>query len=136
MSNKTHFGYLMVDHRASPGLPEDVARKMGYDITLTQEGKLFEADTLMCAHCPQVWFKNPLRDRARGHCFKCNSYVCDICELNMRAADYVHKPRQKEIDDFVDNAAKSTPSTLPIFTPAESGNLYLPQMTKKDDTNG
>ena len=28
------FGYLFVDHRNSPGIPEDMARKMGYEPSL------------------------------------------------------------------------------------------------------
>ena len=44
-------GYLMIDHRASPGLPEDVARWAGYDVKLTSEGKLWETKTLCCSHC-------------------------------------------------------------------------------------
>jgi hypothetical protein len=44
-------GYLMVDHRASPGLPEDVARWAGYDPKLAGEGKVYEVDTMSCSHC-------------------------------------------------------------------------------------
>ena len=48
---KQREGYLMVDHRASPGIPEDVARQIGMDPAQVKEGKLLEAATLTCSHC-------------------------------------------------------------------------------------
>ena len=44
-------GVLMVDHRASPGLPEDVARWAGYDPKQVGEGRVYEVATLHCSHC-------------------------------------------------------------------------------------
>lgn len=95
-------GYLMVDHRASPGLPEDVARASGYDPKLAGEGKLFEADTMTCSHCKVSVIKNPLRTRDRGHCFSCNHYICDICAIAARQPDYVHTPFEKLIYDSLE----------------------------------
>ena len=111
-------GYLHVDHRASPGLPENVARKLGYIPELVKEGKVFEAATLACAHCPSVFIKNPLRTRERGHCMKCNGFICDACEFASRDPNYVHRSRQ----EFIDMATSgkwivSGSTSLPIFTP-------------------
>ena len=50
---------LPVDHRASPGIPEDKARQMGYEPSLVGEGKLMEADILTCAHCNQPFNQEP-----------------------------------------------------------------------------
>lgn len=85
-------GYLLVDHSASPGLPEDVARKAGYDPAMCKEGKKFEADSMTCAHCKGVVIKNPLRVRERPHCFKCNHYICDYCFAAAQHPDYIHTP--------------------------------------------
>jgi hypothetical protein len=92
-------GYLMVDHRASPGLPEDVARKVGYDPRFCQEGKLFEASTMTCSHCKCAVVKNPLRTRERHSCMKCGGhYICDGCAFNATLSDYTHTPFDKVIE--------------------------------------
>lgn len=36
-----------------------------------------EFETMTCCHCNRVVVKNPMRVRERGHCFRCNRYVCD-----------------------------------------------------------
>jgi hypothetical protein len=84
-------GYVMVDHRASPGIPEDKAIKFGYHPDQVKEGALFEAAILKCRHCPRNIVKNPLRTRERAFCLQCNSYICDWCEAARRHPDYVHR---------------------------------------------
>lgn len=77
-------GHLVVDHRASPGLKPSDLIGAGFsdaqaDALAVGEGKMFEAATLTCAHCNGTVIKNPRRARARGHCTKCNDFVCDGC---------------------------------------------------------
>jgi hypothetical protein len=92
-------GYLMVDHRASPGLPEDIARLCGYDPKLSGEGKVYEADTLTCSHCGGTVVKNIFRTRERHSCMKCNGhYICDGCAWLASQPDYIHTPMSKVID--------------------------------------
>jgi hypothetical protein len=91
-------GYLMVDHRASPGIPEPKARRLGYEPSLVAEGKMFEAATYGCPHCCGTVVKNPLRTRERGFCWKCSSNVCDVCFAIMQEPDYVHLPVKKLAD--------------------------------------
>lgn len=79
LSKRSREGYLMVDHRASPGLPSGFMRNLGLDCPEAPEGKLVEAATLICCHCGNIYVKNPERTRARGHCFKCNDFECDGC---------------------------------------------------------
>lgn len=94
-------GYLFVDHRASPGLPENVARWAGYDPRLCREGKMFEADTMTCAHCKGVVVKNPLRTRDRHYCTKCSGhYICDGCAYMASQSDYVHTPFGKVVEEI------------------------------------
>lgn len=113
-------GYLMVDHRASPGLPEDVARKVGYDPRFCQEGKLFEAASLTCSHCKGVVVKNPLRTRERHNCMKCGGhYICDGCAFEATVSDYVHTPFDKVIDDTLRQAALGSPPELLMSSPAK-----------------
>lgn len=99
-------GYLFVDHRASPGLPEDIARQAGFDPRLCREGRVFEAKTLTCSHCQTPVMLNPERERARGHCPKCDHYICDLCTAKMREPDYVHMPFKKLVDLVKDVEAK------------------------------
>lgn len=88
---KTSFdGELEVDHRASPGLPESVARRWNYDPLLTREGKVYRARTLGCPHCGAVVAINPQRQSERAHCQKCARYICDWCKAAMNEPDYVH----------------------------------------------
>lgn len=93
-------GYLVVDHRASPGLPDDIARQAGYVPELCREGKVYEADTLACAHCLGVVVKNPFRTRERASCMKCSGrYICDACAYLASQSDYVHRPRVQVIEE-------------------------------------
>jgi len=112
MNSFKQMGYLMVDHRASPGLPKEVARKVGYDPDLCGEGKVFEADTLSCSHCRGSVVKNPFRTRERPHCTKCDHYICDGCAYLASQPDYVHTPMSKVIDDLKNQAVMGSPSGL------------------------
>lgn len=104
-SRKSQEGYLMIDHRASPGISEEVARLSGFDPAQCGEGKLFETATLTCMHCKIAVVKNPLRVRERPFCMKCNHYICDVCQSKTTQPDYVHAPFEKVIEDVVRAAA-------------------------------
>jgi len=96
---RSHDGYLFVDHRASPGLPADMAIAAGYDPDQVREGKVYEAPTLGCAHCGTHVIINPWRTRERGWCAKCDRYICEGCEA-ARKAGAVHRTIE-EISDMV-----------------------------------
>jgi hypothetical protein len=92
-------GYLFVDHRASPGIPEQQARQMGLEPSLVGEGKVMEADTLFCAHCNAPVILNPLRTRARAYCMACaGRYICDLCNAERLRPDYKHLPFREIVD--------------------------------------
>jgi hypothetical protein len=117
-------GYIMVDHRASPGLSAEVAEKFGYHPSQVKEGALFEAATYGCLHCGATVIKNPLRVRERGFCFQCNDNICDICWTVSREPGYVHRS-MKQIADMV-NSGKHT----------MSGSMSRPVFTCTGDSNG
>lgn len=114
-------GYLLIDHRASPGIPAGMARQMGYDPTLVGEGKLLEAAMMNCAHCNLPVIKNPLRTRERAHCMECaGAYICDGCDARRREPDYVHLPFKKIVDLVA--TGKATAVSLgvrPVLTPTK-----------------
>ena len=98
-------GYLMVDHRASPGLPEDIARQVGYDPRFCGEGKVYEVDTLTCAHCKCAVVPNVFRTRERAQCFICEAkggkYICDVCAFKASQPDYVHVSFQQTVESVI-----------------------------------
>ena|SRR5437899_3104257 len=98
-SKQIHEGYLMVDHRASPGLNPEAALSLGYHPSQVQEGQLFEAKTNHCSHCGTVVIMNPMRTRERTICYACNKYVCDNCGISMKMPDYVHKTYIQQLDE-------------------------------------
>jgi hypothetical protein len=72
-------GYLFIDHRASPGLPNGFYRSIGLEGFDVPEGRAIDGATLTCCHCGCIVVKLPDRSRERGHCFKCSDYICDPC---------------------------------------------------------
>ena len=111
-------GYLMVDHRASPGLPEEIALWAGYDPKKVSEGQLYEVDTLCCSHCNACVVPNIQRTRPRARCMECNNieghYICDPCDFKRSQPGYVHTPYKKLIDQTLNLAAMGSPPKLLI----------------------
>lgn len=91
-------GYLMIDHRTSPGMPAEVLQKAGVNAPAVGEGAVFECATLGCAHCGAVVMVNPTRTRERGYCSKCDRYICDHCKAATLEATYVHRPFKQIVD--------------------------------------
>ena len=109
-SLKRHFGWVMLDHRASPGIPEDVALKIGLPPRYVGEGKLFEAHTLSCVHCGGHVVLNPDRTRERGYCRSCDHYICDGCDAERSLPGYVHRTRESHLDS-------AKPGSVSIIVP-------------------
>jgi hypothetical protein len=82
-------GYLMVDHRASPGVSHN-----------RPGGQLLEAATITCKHCQAQIIRNPMRTRERAWCPKCDSYICDRCEAIRVAAGGECKTFAQVMDEF------------------------------------
>lgn len=81
-------GYLMVDNRHSGG-------------------SLSETATKTCAHCQATVVMNPLRQRERHWCTRCDAYICDGCTA------FECVPFKKILDDAVDASAKGRGLILP-----------------------
>lgn len=81
-SLKDGSGYLIIDHTDSPGIrPEDIPLVLRNSTPVVSAGEIYERDIQFCAHCGSQVILNPLRERPRGYCAKCDHYVCDnpIC---------------------------------------------------------
>jgi len=70
-------GYLLIDNRNSPGVPEELVRASGLLAPTVPAGQMYESATKTCKHCGTVVVLNPLRTRPRNYCRKCDDYVCD-----------------------------------------------------------
>lgn len=74
-SQRSYEGYILIDHRASPGTTE------------IPEGKIFESALHVCNHCQRNVILNPNRTVALGRCPKCSRYICRACEATYHATN-------------------------------------------------
>ena len=71
-------GYLLIDHRDSPGLTEAERVAAGLSPLMpVGKGQRLEIATYCCSHCDRIVGINMKRNRARTVCFKCDRYICD-----------------------------------------------------------
>ena len=82
-SKRSQEGYLLVDHRASPGIPSALVQT-GHFLD-APAGKVAECPTYTCSHCHRVVVMNPLRTRSREWCGSCDHYICDACGAAKKA---------------------------------------------------
>lgn len=101
-------GYLLIDHRASPGVPPDIARQQGFDPHFMGEGQILEAPTMTCSHCTGCVVLNPDRIRKREYCQKCDDYICDACYALTQLSDYVHASYMKVSELLLNDGEKGT----------------------------
>lgn len=99
LNKHIHEGYIMIDHRASPGFTQEEALMFGYHPDHVKAGQLFETKTNHCNHCGTVVIINPERTRERAKCQPCNMYICDNCGLEMKLPGYVHKTYKQKLND-------------------------------------
>lgn len=111
-TKNAHYGELMIDHRSGPGLPEDFYRAMGVDLPRTPGGTVIEVKTITCSHCNTVFVINPLRQRERSYCGKCDHYICDACDFVSRQPDYVHLSFEGRVEVVLESATRNTPLPL------------------------
>lgn len=70
-------GYLSIDHRYSPGLPQGFGFIPGKPLPATApSGAHVEGPTYTCSHCGTVVWMNPQRTRPHEYCARCDHYVC------------------------------------------------------------
>jgi hypothetical protein len=79
-TKKMHEGYMLIDHRNSPGLPDDLPPIPGLQSVRAPKGVIVEMAIVVCRHCQVEIIKDPQRTRPRGYCPGCDHYICDRCE--------------------------------------------------------
>ena len=111
MSRFRKEGHLLIDHRASPGLTPEEVHRAGLDpATAVPGGKTWETSTIKCAHCGTIVIMNPERLRTRGHCRKCDKFVCDACS----GVECV--PFEKRVDHGVEQRFRLLNNYTPLPT--------------------
>lgn len=85
LTERSREGYLLIDHRNSPG-----TAAVGPGVT-------FESATNTCFHCQRIVVLNPDRTRERYRCPDCFRYVCDQCAA-VRAAGGACTPFVKRLE--------------------------------------
>jgi hypothetical protein len=105
LTKKSREGYIFLDHRNSPGLPEDIALEAGFDPALCVSGQQMEVASLTCAHCGRVTPKSVYKGREYAECIKCDHYVCNVCAVEASKPDYVHLSFRQFVDKTADYAA-------------------------------
>jgi hypothetical protein len=113
-SLKRHEGYLLIDHRASPGVPAEIARKAGFDPKFLAKGKILESATITCAHCLGTVVKHPMRIRERGYCSQCDKYLCDYCDAARHVPEYRHASGEAVSDATINAAINGRPLGSPL----------------------
>jgi hypothetical protein len=112
-SKRRHEGYLLIDHRNSPGITEEVAHRAGLP---TGAGRgVFETPTITCSHCQKVLVINPLRTRDREYCGKCDHYVCDQCGLVLKLGGEC-RTMSEIMDDVQEKAVKDEHNGIILLT--------------------
>ena len=104
-------GYVLIDHRDSMGLTE--AERIEARLSPLMpigKGQRLEAPTFCCSHCDRIVVMNPLRNRERGLCFKCDRMICDAC-VTVQAISGACNSRQKRIDEFLARATVAAIAT-------------------------
>lgn len=90
LSKRSLEGYLLIDHSSAPG-----AGMVG-------PGRKFESATITCSHCQRVVILNPDRSRSRGHCRRCDHYICDNPACNIECL-----PFNKYLDTMQEEAIRN-----------------------------
>lgn len=101
-SLKDHSGYLIIDHKDSPGIsPEEIPDRLKKSTIAVQKGQVYEADIQQCTHCQRGVILNTERIRERGYCPYCYHYICDSCREMLDITGQCI-PFKKVLDAIVD----------------------------------
>lgn len=95
-SKRSHEGYLLIDHAASPGTGSLAAVPSARQkhVPIVPEGTILEASIITCAHCQRGIILNPQRGHSREWCSGCDHYICDNCGLIRRIDGMCRSMRQ------------------------------------------
>jgi hypothetical protein len=103
-SKRSNEGYLLLDNRNGPGIPDEMMVRQGLP---PGSGRgVFEAPTYTCSHCNAVVILNPNRQRERAYCRGCDHYICDACGIE-RALRMRCKTWAQRVDEELERIRQS-----------------------------
>jgi hypothetical protein len=107
-SKRDREGYLLVDHRESPGFTCEEATWGGLEpiAAMVGKGQKLEAPTYTCRHCQRQVIINPKRNRPHEYCSGCDHYLCERCALIRRVNGGECKPWRKVVEEYYKKNAK------------------------------
>lgn len=104
-SKRSHEGCLTINHRYSPGVCSEDIRHLPGAIAVGK-GQIFKSAVSVCGHCQRDIVLMPLRTRERGHCRKCDDYICDECTAQLWRTG-ICRTVQRRIDEILESALKT-----------------------------
>lgn len=107
-------GYLLIDHRDSPGITPEEAHAAGRGAFAVPGGKRHESGTITCTHCCAIVVLNPMRKRPRNYCPKCDAYICDGCAATAERLGC--RPLDKMFDYIQDQNGRLFDLGIPVTT--------------------
>jgi len=119
-------GVLLIDHRCSMGVPEEIMVSQGLPKDAGKKETVWESATVTCNHCEAQVVLNPDRSRPRGFCMHCSHYLCDECEAKrfLGLPCYPFKARVQDYLEAVDKGSTPEAAHEAIFVqgvrPAQS----------------
>lgn len=108
-SKRAHEGYFMLDH--THGIPMSDEMVVAQGLPVGAGRGLFEAPTYTCSHCQRIVVLNPLRNRERAWCKKCDHYICDGCGTTL-AQSGICRPFKQIMDEVQMAADKGQPLNI------------------------
>lgn len=100
-SLRNHEGYLLIDHRNSPGVSEEVVNKTGLPVGSGRG--IFEAPTFTCRHCQSIGVIDPGRKNGLAYyCKGCDHLICDSCGKE-KVRTGVCRTFEQRIDEFLNS---------------------------------
>ena len=112
-TKRSQEGYVLIDHRNSPGITREFVEANKLDAPAVGAGQVFECATSTCHVCGGDIILNPLRTRIRHFCYAHDAYRCDNCETAVRARGEC-VPLRKIIDDAFNRLMQGQPVTLTL----------------------
>jgi hypothetical protein len=110
-------GEMLIDHRCSMGVPEEIMVAQGLPADAGKKETVWESATVTCNHCETQVILNPDRSRARGFCMHCQHYLCDECEAEkfLGKACYPFKAKCSDYLEAVDKGVSPAEAHEAIF---------------------
>jgi hypothetical protein len=104
-------GEYLIDHRASPGVSDEIVVAQGLPPGSGQG--LFEEAVYTCGHCEAQVVKNRERTRPRGFCKKCSHILCDRCDGIYHQSAHECRNFKAMIEELREAALLAEQSSIP-----------------------